>query len=210
MIDAVLLCFLAAFLSLDTTAFGQFMISRPIVCAPLFGYLLGDIKTGLWMGMIVELMWSNIIPMGQAIPQDATSIAILSVIWGTKTFPGNKAAMIATLALAIPCGSLFKQFDILMRYYNVKIVHWVEKGILSGNDDRLNKGIYIGMFLFFIKAFIFYLILFYPGQWLIIEFFPKIPAQLLKGLELAWTVLPLTGMGFLLIAFYHNKFPGYK
>lgn len=210
MIEAIVVCFIAAVITLDRTAFGQFMISRPIVCAPIFGYMLGDIKTGLWMGMIIELMWVNIIPMGQAIPQDETAISILSVIWGLKTFPGNKAAMIIALAIAIPCGSLFKQIDILLRYYNIRVAHWVEEGVISGRENRIDYGIYIGILLFFLKAFLFFAVLYYPGQWFLMEIFSKLSDKAIIGLELAWTLLPISGMGFLMVAFYHNKFPGYK
>ncbi|MDR0723797.1 MAG: PTS sugar transporter subunit IIC, partial [Endomicrobium sp.] len=41
--------------SMDITAFGQFMICRPIFCAPIVGCFMGDINVGLWIGMIVEL-----------------------------------------------------------------------------------------------------------------------------------------------------------
>jgi len=41
MSEIILISFAAAVLSLDITAFGQFMVSRPIVSATLVGYLLG-------------------------------------------------------------------------------------------------------------------------------------------------------------------------
>jgi mannose/fructose/N-acetylgalactosamine-specific phosphotransferase system component IIC len=207
MLEILFIAFLSALFSTDTTAFGQFMISRPIFCAPIIGYVLGDVKTGLWIGMIVELMWVNIIPMGAAIPQDSTAIALLSTIWGVTACPGHKAAMVLAMMLAVPAGTLFKQLDILLRYYNVRIVHWVEAGIQTGKEDRIAKGVYAGLFLFFFKAFVFYALLIYPGQWLVQLMFVHLNDRLVLGLESAWRILPLIGFGLFLTNFRHGKFP---
>lgn len=193
--------FLAGIISLDIMAFGQFMISRPIVCAPVFGYLLGDIQTGLWIGMIVELLWISVIPMGAAIPQDNTSVAVLTTIWSITAFPGNKGLAMLSLIIAAPCGILFKKADIWLRYFNVKIVHWVETGVKCGNEGRINRGIYLGLILFFVKAFIFYFLLIYPGKILLQNLACIIPVKIVKGLELSWVMLPLAGMGMLLVNF---------
>jgi len=47
--------FIRGLLSLDVSAWGQIMVSRPIVCGPLIGLLLGDLKTGLIIGVLLEL-----------------------------------------------------------------------------------------------------------------------------------------------------------
>lgn len=207
MTEILFLAFLAAVFSMDITAFGQFMISRPIVCAPIFGYLLGDIKTGLWVGMIVELIWTSVIPMGAAIPQDATSVAILSMVWGLASYPDQKGAMLLAMMLAALCGILFKQLDIWMRYYNVKIVHWVEQGVEKGDEARISKGIYIGLGLFLLKAFVFYAVLFVPGKLLVAWLYPRLAPGAVQGLELAWKMLPLAGMAVLLVNFRNGGFP---
>ncbi|MBQ3834143.1 MAG: PTS sugar transporter subunit IIC, partial [Elusimicrobia bacterium] len=89
---------IGAILSADITMFGQFMISRPIFCGPLFGYFLGDIHTGLWLGMIVEMLWINEIPMGVAVPVDLTFMTSISVIWACHFFRGSQEAAILALA----------------------------------------------------------------------------------------------------------------
>jgi mannose/fructose/N-acetylgalactosamine-specific phosphotransferase system component IIC len=210
MTETVLLAALAAFISLDITAFGQFMISRPIVVAPLFGYFAGDIKTGLWVGMLVELIWVNAIPMGAAIPQDIMSVAILSTLWGLKTFGGQRSAMVLALVLAVPVGILYKHVDILFRYYYVRVVHWVEEGVMAGNERRISHGVYIGLLLSLLKAFLFYVVFIYVGQWLMLKLFYQLSSRVIEGLEFAWRLLPFVGFGSLLITFRYNKFPCYK
>lgn len=207
MMEILFLAFIAAIFCLDVTAFGQFMISRPIVCGPVIGYLLGDIKTGLWVGMIVDLIWIGVIPMGAAIPQDATAVVVLSLVWGLKAFPADHVTTVLALMLAVPGGILFKIFDVKMRYYNIKVARWVEQGVETGDESRLYKGISAGMGLFFIKAFIFFAILFYPGAMLVEQAYALIPARLIRGLDFAWYILPLAGFAVMLVNFRNGKFP---
>jgi len=205
--NLIYICLLAAVLSLDITAFGQFMVSRPIVCATLFGYILGDIKTGLWVGMTVELIWIGAIPMGAAIPIETTAVAILSVLWGLTIQPFDRAGVILALALSVFAGILFRRADILIRYSNVKIMRWVERGVVNGKESRVDVGIYSGIAMFFLKAFILYLAVYYPGR-LAVEFiYTHLTPKILTGLRVAWTVLPVLGMGFLLVNFRDGKFP---
>lgn len=207
LLDIAFLSLLAGLISLDITAFGHFMISRPIVCAPLFGYLLGDIKTGLWIGMIIELVWVGAIPMGAAIPNDSTAIAILSTIWGLKAFPNMKAGLILSIVVAIPTGFLSKKLDIAVRYFNVRLSHRVERGVKAFNERTIVEGISLGMFLFFLKAFVFYFILIYPGQILITKIYGLLGAGIIRSLTLSWKILPVLGFGIVLINFRQDKFP---
>lgn len=205
---AILVSVLGACCSTDVTAFGQFMISRPIVCAPLIGAVLGDLQSGLWIGMIVELIWVSAIPMGAAVPtEDSTSIAVMAAIWALSAAAGTPAAMVLALALAVPAGALYKQLDMALRFFNVRIVHWVEAGIAAGNESRISIGIYSGLALFFLKAFVFYMVLIYPGLWLIDTASSLLPAKILSGLSLAWRVLPLIGFGLFIVNFKYDKFP---
>jgi len=198
---------IAATLSLDITAFGQFMVSRPIVCATIVGYFLGDIKTALWIGMTVELIWIGAIPMGAAIPLDTTAVAILSVVWGLSVHPFDTAAMILALALSVPAGIIFRKVDVYLRHINVTIMHWVEHGVAQGRESYVGLGIYAGLALFFLKAFLLYFILIYPGRTLVCFIYEHLHIRIFEGLRLAWVLLPILGMGFLLVNFRNGKFP---
>jgi len=207
MTQIICIAFIAALLSLDTTAFGQFMVSRPIVSATIIGYFLGNVMTGLWMGITVELIWIGSIPMGAAIPIETTAVAILSVVWAVMVRPFDRAGVILALALSIPAGMLFRKFDILVRYVNVKIMHWVEEGVMVGSEKRISIGIYSGLGLFFLKSFILYLIVIYPGQIAVNLLYHQLSHKILAGLRLAWVLLPVLGMGFLLVNTRDGKFP---
>lgn len=207
MSEIILISFAAAVLSLDITAFGQFMVSRPIVSATLVGYLLGDVNTGFWVGMMVELIWISALPMGAAIPIDTTAVAILSVAYGLKVQPFDRAGVILALILAVGVGMLFRKADLLIRYLNVKIIHWVEEGIKEGKEGRISAGIYTGIFLFFLKSFVLYMIAIYPGQQIIKFIYQHLDARMLTGLRLTWILLPVLGIGLTFVSFRSGKFP---
>lgn len=209
MIKFTLLSLLAGVISLDVTAFGQFMVCRPIVVAPLFGYLLGDMGSGLWMGMIIEMLWVRVIPMGAAVPSDTTTVAILTVIWGATTVPEQHSTYIVALLIAIPAGLLFRYLDVWIRFLNIRLSNWVEEGIRAGQERRIGQAVYIGLFLFFAKAFTFYVTAVYAGYWIMMNLLPRLPVQVINGLDKGWQYLPVAGLAVMLVHF-HNEFLSYK
>lgn len=203
----ILFSIIGAILSADITMFGQFMISRPIFCGPLFGYILGDIHTGLWLGMIVEMMWINAIPMGVSVPVDLTMMTSLSVIWACSIFKGSQEAAIFALSIAIPCAYLYKDVDLRGRLFNTKIMHWVEKGIEKGYETRISKGIYLGLVFFFIRTFLMYAIFLLLGGLLYKALFTSLPLQITIALKKSWYYLPVFGFGAVLYNFRTIKVP---
>lgn len=99
--DLLVLMALGALLTMEATAVGQFMLSRPIVAATVAGWLLGSTGQGLAIGALLELYLLVSFPVGGArfpegglaavvaaavaIPLSAGSLAIgvsVGLIWG--------------------------------------------------------------------------------------------------------------------------------
>ncbi|HBU68861.1 MAG TPA: hypothetical protein DEE98_00580 [Elusimicrobia bacterium] len=205
MAEITVLAFIAALISLDITAFGQFMISRPAIVGPLFGYLMGDIKTGLVIGFIIELIWVSFIPMGAAIPTDVTTVAVLSSVWGLKYFSGHHGIIVLAMLLAIPAGMLYKQFDIIVRYFNVSVMRWVEEGVKNGDERRIEYGVHFSLLLFFFKSFVFYFLLIATGKLLVHGMFLKLPGGVMEGFDITWHVLPAFAMAVMLVSFLPGR-----
>jgi len=201
--NILILAFIAALCSLDITAFGQFMISRPIFCAPLFGWLMGDITSGLWVGMVVEMVWINAIPMGAAVPIDIASIAILATYWTAKFFPGMQSAAVWGIVLAVPLAYFFKEIDVIGRNFNIKIMKWVERGVAAGKESRIDAGIFMGLALFFLRFMAFYLFAMFVGGLIYQDIFLQLSASILIGLKKAWYILPVFGFGAMIYNFRH-------
>ena len=75
---------------LDRFQIFQVMISRPIVAAPLVGWIVGDINSGLASGLIFEMLWLRRPPLGGFIGPDVTlaSIAVSSVSAAVRSETG--------------------------------------------------------------------------------------------------------------------------
>lgn len=52
--------------ALDTTAVLQVLISHPLVSCSVVGYMLGNFKVAFLIGVILELIWLNELPVGAA------------------------------------------------------------------------------------------------------------------------------------------------
>ncbi|MDR2709712.1 MAG: PTS sugar transporter subunit IIC [Elusimicrobiota bacterium] len=201
----VILALIAAIFNTDLTGFGQFMICRPIFCAPIFGFLTGNIVEGLWMGMIVELLWINAVPLGSYLPPDICAISILATVWVNKFFPGLESASCTALLLAIPFGYACRNIDYFGRKINVKIMYWIEDGISKEQYKRINIGIGLGLVLFIVKFFIFYLAAIPLGGFIFDLVYLNIPNFAVTGFKRAWFLFPILGFGSTLYAFWQFR-----
>jgi mannose/fructose/N-acetylgalactosamine-specific phosphotransferase system component IIC len=66
-------------LLLDKWAFGEFGLSQPIVSCPLIGLIFGDFTTGLFLGVALQLVWIDALPLGAGKPLDYQSAGVVSI-----------------------------------------------------------------------------------------------------------------------------------
>ena len=208
--NTALLALITALCSMDITAFGQFMICRPIFCAPLFGFLMGDITTGLWIGMIVEMVWINAIPMGAAVPIDIASISINATFWACKYYPAIQEAAICALIFAVPFAYFYREIDINGRNRNICIMRWVEKGIRENKEWKINAEIFLSLFLFILRSFLGYLIIMFLGGVIFQLLYLQMPVFVISGFKKAWYLLPILGFGAVLYNFKNLRIPFIK
>ena len=137
---------------LDRTACGQFMISRPIVAAPLTGWLLGDPLTGLQVGALLELMWLGRLPVGAAIPPDDTQVAVGAVVLalGRAAVPGFGSLPLTLLAIlvAMPLGKVGQLFDRLARQRNGTLLHRAQAALVAGKLGGVERNHRRGLLYF--------------------------------------------------------------
>jgi PTS system mannose-specific IIC component len=171
---------------------------------------MGDINTGLWIGMIVEMVWINAIPLGTAVPIDIASISINATFWACKYYPSIHEAAICALLFSIPFAYFYKEIDINGRNLNIGIMRWVEKGIREGKEHRINTGIFVSLFLFILRAFVFYLIVMFLGGVIFQLIYLQMPAFVIAGLKKAWYLLPILGFGSVIYNFKNIRIPFIK
>jgi mannose/fructose/N-acetylgalactosamine-specific phosphotransferase system component IIC len=81
---------------LDLVSVPQMMIARPIVAGPIAGALLGDVRTGLVLGVLFELFQYDILPVG----------AVRYPEYGPATIVAVRAAHAAAGTLGLGLGAL--------------------------------------------------------------------------------------------------------
>jgi len=177
------------------------MVSRPIVAGPLIGFLLGDLETGLIIGVLLELIWINVISVGAAIPPDATIVAIACtalIILSERTLGMDsnlqKSYRMLVLALTMPLGEVFRLMDVKQRKLNAHFVHYLEREICRGNFEAIKKVNYLSTLLFFFKAFLFSFISIVAGIYLLPKLFYCLPYGILTGLDFGYRLLPTLGL----------------
>ncbi|MEJ2526335.1 MAG: PTS sugar transporter subunit IIC [Desulfuromonadales bacterium] len=142
-VDYFLAGLVAMVTGLDRVAFLQLMISRPLVAAPLTGWILGDPLVGLEIGMLLELLWLGRMPVGAAIPPDDTQVAVGATVLAMKTGPlivlHGMPLVILSVLIAIPLGKFGQLFDRLARHANDHIAGQADAALQAGQTLRMAR-----------------------------------------------------------------------
>jgi mannose/fructose/N-acetylgalactosamine-specific phosphotransferase system component IIC len=190
----------AGIIGLDRLAFGQFMISQPIVAAPAMGFVLGDFHSGLMVGVVLELFWLRGLPVGGHVPKDATLAAILTTglsLTAARSMDGADPAWIAWVffwvgLLLIPAGFLNQW----IRRKNA----WLIRYVLSSStlDRSISKAVGMGVAIFFIYYFIITFVVVWSAGPLLAGGFTALSREVLQGLRFFFFLLPIIGIASLL------------
>ncbi|MFH1239426.1 MAG: PTS sugar transporter subunit IIC [bacterium] len=202
--------FVGGLISLDVMTAWQVMISRPVVSAPIIGWLCGDVWTGLVIGALMELIWINILPIGTVIPPDASATTIMATaqaIFAKQLMPYQSYDVIIILAImcAVPLGGLLKKIDIWFKWYNRKFVYVVDKYAQEDNITGIDNITHLNILIIFIKNFLFCVAGIWLGVFLICNLTPLLPVFIKDGLKLAKTLLPALGFAAVLDIFGMRK-----
>ncbi len=196
-IKIILISFCGSLLCLDRI-FIQAMISRPVVIAPIIGFLLNDLYAGLIIGALIELIWIDRLPLGTYIPPNDSIAAVTATsiagIAGTSIGCVSPELIALSVLLAIPCGIIAKQIDVMIVKSNNAISDEALEDAKKNNIKTIEQKNYLGLF----KVFIFYGVFLLVIQTLLIPFviwmYPRFNETILKALSLTYYFLPLLGI----------------
>jgi len=189
------LTLLLATLSMDITAVGQFMVSRPIVVGPLIGALLGNPGIGLATGALVELIWIGDLPVGAHRPIDNTLLAGVGTFAAVQAAargiePG--AAVTFALCLSVPFAALSSHAENRVRHLNGSLVRKAQAQIEAGHSEAFERTELVILGLLFLKAVLvaaFSLAVVYHA----IGIFRFFPAEVVQAFSYAPWLLMVTG-----------------
>jgi PTS system mannose-specific IIC component len=187
---------------LDRVALVQAMISRPLVAAPLTGWLLGNPMTGLEVGMLLELLWLGRLPVGAAIPPDDTQVAVCAtvLVFGVGPLVGLHGMPIVILAVlvAIPLGKVGQVFDRLARHCNDRLAIAGNQALADGRTGRLERFHLLGLASFALASLATALVIVGAGSLILYQVAPLLVGAVREaGLSLQYSLI-LVGAASLL------------
>lgn len=164
--DALKVSLAGGLLSLDRTAALQTMVSRPIVAAPVIGYILGNLPAGLLVGALLELIFIGDVPVGRYIPVHETDLSVtvaamtitiidamgLNAGEGSGWLPaagGAASALPLSLVIMLPASRVFQMADTYTRKANIRFFNSALGAVEKGAPASLAMENLKGLALFF-------------------------------------------------------------
>jgi mannose/fructose/N-acetylgalactosamine-specific phosphotransferase system component IIC len=121
----------------DLVSLPQMMIARPLVAGTVAGAILGDIPTGLKLGIVFELLQYDILPVG-AVRYPEYGPATVAAVATAHASPGGGVLGLGLGALVGIVTGLIGGLTIsLLRRVNSRIVHEAAPRLESGDPDAL-------------------------------------------------------------------------
>ena len=182
-------------IGLDRTAVGQFMISEPIVAAPLTGWMLGDPVAGTIIGVVLELIWVLDMPIGAFVPADATISAVSATAIAALGSAGNAPLPVIgfSILLTVAMVPATMRADDIVRHWNSRLADAVMTGPGLDTGRRLARAHLSGLPVFFMKSFLLYLV-FLPLGLAAVSAFNHLPENVHRAMSLFVKLLPLIGV----------------
>jgi len=183
------------FLWLDRFQALQVMLSRPLVAAPIIGWLVGDLRAGVATGILYELFWLGRPPVGGYIPPDSTLAAvasaavsgIVSVQWGAPTMP----TVVVSFLVLFPLAHLGKRLDTRLRVALGKPASLAEVMLKQSPGASLAKPMLWGLgqgFLFGFAALVPAILI---GTFVVGGVTGALSPKFQRALEFAYFVIPV-------------------
>ncbi|PKN01948.1 MAG: hypothetical protein CVU77_03155 [Elusimicrobia bacterium HGW-Elusimicrobia-1] len=206
--NEIVFALVGAFLAMDAVVFGQFGFSRPIVCGPVAGFLVGDPVMGLRVGVILELIWINTIPIGTTLVPDVAVASLLSVFWSSalvRCGAPEGVAVVLSMGLALPVSMIFRKLDLRQRArmsrFNARLQTQLENGDFSAPARVVLRS---AAEHFFRNAALFFASLMLSPLFCSLSM--VLPRAVSEGLGFSYLMLPAVGLGVFFYNFYDSVF----
>ncbi|OGP09934.1 MAG: hypothetical protein A3G39_09425 [Deltaproteobacteria bacterium RIFCSPLOWO2_12_FULL_43_16] len=220
--QSFLVSLVGGLLSLDRTAVLQIMVSRPIITGPIIGYILGDVKTGLLIGGMLELLFVGGLPIGGHIPPHEVMIAVLvttiTIIGqrllygiGFDRFPWRFAdsdiifVLGAAILMISPMDAACKKADTSARFFNRRFFNTASAELGNGNIKGVIVNNLKGAGVFFLLNFATLLVLSLAGVGVVYLSFLFLPVAVIMSLPLACASVLIIGLASAYNTSYDNR-----
>jgi PTS system mannose-specific IIC component len=203
------LCLISALIALDTAAVFQVMIAQPIVACSLIGLISNDLAMGMQVGLIMQLIWISILPIGAALFPDGnfgSMIAAIIAIVLNRDLPHSDHVIIA---FSVMFGLIFSFVGAhalkFIRMGNVLILNRLLSKIKGGNLNYVGISISYSLIFHYLITVSVMLVSVFLGNMIIrkiLFYIPDVWNGYLRFFEIA-----ILGAGFgLTIAMFKDRY----
>jgi len=167
---------------------------RPICVAPIVGFALGDLHTGLIMGAALESIFMGINAIGGTIPSSPSVAATITVAFAILTGQSIEAGLVLALPIGVAASSLG---TLIEPFYSSLAPYW-EKQAVKGkvNNFLVQNLIYDAIFGRLTRCIIIFLAVAY-GVELMDVIINVLPDWVLMGMDTASEMLTAVGFAIL-------------
>ncbi|MGH1366484.1 MAG: PTS sugar transporter subunit IIC [Calditrichia bacterium] len=171
--------FVIGVLALDSTIALQMLLSQPIFGCSILGMVLGDPLLGVEIGMIMQLLWVNVMPVGAStFPEGGVGSMVTCAIVIISPIVGSENLVFAYAFVAgISVSALASQITVLDRKLNNSILDMTLEAAEKLNFRRiLVLDIMGGLFYAGLIAVLVAIVL-SISQWLLPQLQAQLPAE---------------------------------
>ncbi|MBS0969100.1 PTS sugar transporter subunit IIC [Chimaeribacter arupi] len=174
---------------------GWYILSRPLVSGMVVGAILGDIQTGIVIGVAVQAVYIAMVTPGGSMPADLNFVAWPAIALGILSGQGTAVAVALAATIGILGTILFNAMMVLNSYWNHRADVAAEQG-----DER---GIYLNSAIGpqatnFLLRFVPSFIAVFFGARYINGVMDALPEVVLTTMNVLGGILPAVGIAILL------------
>ncbi|MCM2266646.1 MAG: PTS sugar transporter subunit IIC [Elusimicrobiales bacterium] len=184
---------LAGLLGLDSVQAGQFLLSRPALVGPLLGWLNGCPLEGAKIGILLELLYIDFIPVGGVVPPNGTAAAAVGVLAHAA---GGLAPSLAFF-IGVAAGVAYSPVEYRLRAARSGLNALIEAQVAAG-DLRLRR--WLARALVMENAALAGYVLAMTGLAALLGLLPGV-SRLYPGADFAYSLMPWLGLSGLYFRF---------
>lgn len=174
---------------------GWYTLSRPLVSGMIIGLIVGDVKTGILIGVSVQAVYIAMVTPGGSMPADLNFVAWPAVALGILSGKNPEVAVAIAATIGIVGTLVFNLMMLLNSYWN----HQADKAVNKGDE----KGIILTCIVWpqavhFLLRFVPTFIAVYFGAQYIQGLMDSLPEWIIKTMTVVGGMLPAVGIAILL------------
>ena len=174
---------------------GWYTLSRPLVSGLIVGMILGDVKTGIIVGVAVQAVYIALVTPGGTMPSDLNFVAYPAIALGIMSGKDPQVAVTLAATIGILGTVIFNFMMVLNSYWNNKADKAVQAGDIRG--VRLANGLYPQITTFLMRFIPSFIAVYLGGQY-IQTILDHIPDKVITMMTVLGGMLPAVGIAILL------------